>query len=263
MTKIFSKGGLKASIFLAFLSLIFFSCSEKEKYLALKAVEHDTIRIALLFDNQSEIKYELADYFKNFHLIDRFDAEIERFLISDATNFPEKGQILVIGSSSIRLWKSLDADMQPLKTIRRGFGGATIPEVIYYSEQILFPYEPSKIVFYCGENDHYINTPHQIYESFQIMEKLIHKQLPETELYFVSIKPSIARMRMWKKMSITNRIIKKYTEITPKTHYIDVSSAMFNEDYSIKNDIFISDRLHMNEKGYQIWTEIIKPVISE
>ncbi len=193
--------------------------------------------------------------------INRFDREIENFLISDAQNFPKKGQILFTGSSSIRIWKSLQDDMDGLKTIRRGFGGATIPEMINYSEQIIFPYEPSKIIFYCGENDHYINSSYKIYESFQIIERLIHKRLPETELYFVSVKPSIARKKMWKKMSITNRIIKKYTEITPETYYIDVASPMFNDDFSIKKDIFISDKLHMNSKGYDIWTAIIKPIL--
>ncbi len=248
------------NISLFILIIFIFSCNNNQLVSSQKVKKHDTIRISRLFLDNDKIEYDLSNYF-NMSRINRFDREIERFLISDIENFPEKGQILFTGSSSIRIWKSLDSDMSGLKTIRRGFGGATIPESIYYIDEIIFPYEPSKIVFYCGENDHYVNSPYKIYESFQIIEKLIHKRLPETELYFVSVKPSIAREQMWKEMSITNRIIKKYTELTPKTHFIDVSSAMFNDDFSIKNDIFISDKLHMNSKGYEIWTAIIKPVL--
>jgi len=244
-----------------FVIIIFvFSCNNTELVSSQKAKEHDSIRIKRLFLNDDKIEYDLSNYMK-MSRINRFDREIENFLISDAQNFPEKGQILFTGSSSIRIWKSLQEDMDGLQTIRRGFGGATIPEIINYSEQIIFPYEPSKIIFYCGENDHYINSSYKIYESFQIIERLIHKRLPETKLYFVSIKPSIARKTMWKQMSGTNRIIKEYTKITPKTYYIDVASAMFNDNFSIKKDIFISDKLHMNNKGYDIWTAIIKPIL--
>ena len=37
---------------------------------------------------------------------------------------------------------------------------------------------------------------------------------------------------------------------------------MLDENGGIKKDIFIKDKLHLNEKGYKIWANIIKPEIS-
>ena len=41
--------------------------------------------------------------------------------------------------------------------------------------------------------------------------------------------------------------------------FLDVATPMLNEDGSIKDDIFVQDNLHMNAKGYAIWTKVIRP----
>ena len=38
---------------------------------------------------------------------------------------------------------------------------------------------------------------------------------------------------------------------------------MFNEDGTLKEDIFQSDNLHMNRKGYVLWRETLLPVLME
>ena len=40
--------------------------------------------------------------------------------------------------------------MEPLEVLNRGFGGAQISHVIYHFEEIIKPYEPKAIVFFCG-----------------------------------------------------------------------------------------------------------------
>ena len=244
--------------------LFFFSCNnnlENKQIIARKIQFPDTSRITLLFDNQSqEIEYNLSDYF-DMDKIERYDAEIQKFMWADVENMPDTGQILFIGSSSIRIWRSLDADMQPLETIRRGFGGATIPEAIHYSDIIIFPYKPSTIVFYCGENDHAYNNSQEIFETFQIFEKLVHQKLPECNLFFISIKPSIARSHWLRKMFTTNSMILRYCQLTDKTSYIDIANPMFDENSNLRTDIFLNDGLHMNKKGYEIWIKAIKPVL--
>jgi lysophospholipase L1-like esterase len=207
-------------------------------------------------------KFELFNYFdENF--LNRFISEIEFFKKSDKVSFPDSNIILFTGSSSIRMWNTLIEDMQPLTVIKRGFGGATIPEIIFFAENIIFSYQPSVIVFYCGENDLYFNNSVDVYETFQYFEKLIHSKLPETYLYFVSIKPSPSRKHWWKKISMSNRYIQYYCSITESTEYIDVASKMFNNDFSINENIFSDDRLHLNSEGYALWKSIIKPTIEK
>ena len=224
---------------------------------AKKAIQLDTIQIKLLFaQSDNEIEYNLSDYF-DLDYIERYDAEIQKFMLADMIDMPETGQILFVGSSSIRTWKTLHEDMPTLDIVQRGFGGATIPEVIHYSDLIVFPYKPSKIVFYCGENDHIFHNSKMVFETFQIFEKLLHKQLNNTELYFLSIKPSPARYDWWKAMFTTNRLVRQYCQITNNTFYIDIVSDMLDENNKLKTDIFRNDNLHLNKKGYAIWTKII------
>ena len=247
-------------IILIIIILFSISCNTtnvEDTVYAKKVIQRDTVQIKLLYaQSENEIEYDLSDYF-DLDIIERYDAEIQKFMLADMTEMPETGQILFVGSSSIRTWKTLHEDMPSLDIVQRGFGGATIPEVIHYSDLIVFPYEPSKIVFYCGENDHYFHNSEMVFETFQIFEKLLHKQLNNTELYFLSIKPSPARFNRWKAMSTTNRLIKQYCRITEKTYYIDIVSDMMDENSKLKTDIFRNDKLHLNKKGYEIWTKII------
>ena len=61
--------------------------------------------------------------------------------------------IVFTGSSSIRYWSTLAADMSPLPVLNRGFGGSQIDDVTYYAERAVLRYKPRAIVFYAGEND--------------------------------------------------------------------------------------------------------------
>jgi hypothetical protein len=55
--------------------------------------------------------------------VDRSEAEIRRFEESDRTTPPPAGGIVFVGSSSIRMWRSLESDFPGLPVLNRGFGG--------------------------------------------------------------------------------------------------------------------------------------------
>src|SRR5262245_56212571 len=58
----------------------------------------------------------------------QWEKEIHAFEVSDATNPPPNGATLFIGSSSIRLWKTLREDFPGQNVINRGFGGSQIKD---------------------------------------------------------------------------------------------------------------------------------------
>ena len=45
--------------------------------------------------------------------------------------------------------------------------------------------------------------------------------------------------------------------------YIDVASAMLGEDNQPRPDLFAPDGLHLNELGYQLWRDAVRPVLLE
>src|SRR5687767_6833387 len=83
----------------------------------------------------------------------RFAANIEAFLERDRVAPPPQGGILFIGSSIFRQWADLEADMAPLPAFNRAFGGSRTWEVLHYMDEIVLPYKPRVIVYYCGSND--------------------------------------------------------------------------------------------------------------
>ena len=202
----------------------------------------DTILVTKLQKDTFIYEQRLAEFADTSNL-NRFEKEILKFEKLDSTSSFIGNEILFIGSSSIRKWETLQNDMGTLPVIRRGFGGSTIPEIIHYFHRILLPYKPRRIVIYAGENDLTSGSvsPQDVLETLKIFVEMTEFYLPKTNIFFVSIKPSITRKHLWTKMN-----------------YIDVSSSMLDENKEIRKDIFIRDKLHLNEKGYKIWTKIIK-----
>lgn len=195
--------------------------------------------------------------------VTRYEPEIRKFEFDDSVQGLNRHKILFTGSSSIRLWKTLEEDMKPLAVQNRGFGGSTLPEVLHYADRIILPYAPEFIVLYCGENDlaNDVTTTDQVYEDFKLLYRYLRKQLPATHLYYISIKPSVMRWEFWPKFNDANQKIAKFISHHKKCHYIDVASQMLDENGEVLQDIFVEDKLHMNAKGYTIWTGVLKPVL--
>ena len=82
-----------------------------------------------------------------------FENDIQAFEAADRQQMPAKGGVLFVGSSSIRLWKSLKQDFPNLNVINRGFGGSHIIDSVHFYDRIVTPYAPKMIVFYAGTND--------------------------------------------------------------------------------------------------------------
>jgi lysophospholipase L1-like esterase len=56
-------------------------------------------------------------------------------------------------------------------------------------------------------------------------------------------------------------MIKAFLAKQKNSAFINIYDAMLGTDHKPRSDIFIEDNLHMNEKGYAIWQEIIKPYL--
>ena len=193
--------------------------------------------------------------------LSRFEAEIEKMEAEDANRQAQANEILFIGSSSIRMWSSLQRDMAPMPVINRGFGGSTLPEVIHYADRIIFPYEPRLIVLYCGENDISEGaTPQQVAKSFIRLDSMVQEKLPDSQMIYVSMKPSLARWNLWSQYQAGNLLIHQYIDKKPNRFYLESSVPMLLQQ-SPDSTIFIEDGLHMNEKGYRKWTAYIKPLV--
>lgn len=196
---------------------------------------------------------------------ERFEGSIAEFEAQDAEKMPPENAILCIGSSSMRAWhRRIEKDLAPLTVIPRGFGGSVIRDVIHFSDRVVFPYKPRAILLYEGDNDIAANiAPERVADKFSDFFELVHSRLPETRIYVISIKPSVARQHLWASMQEANSLIEGLCEQDELLTFIDASSALLTEDGTPRTDVLVGDNLHMNDTGYDVWTSIIRPVLME
>ena len=205
-----------------------------------------------------------AYYIYQWNKDETFRDEINEFKRLDKKNFPEKGKILFTGSSSIRFWDSLEEDMKPLEVLNRGFGGAQISHVIYHFEEIIKPYDPKAIVFFCGTNDlTALKTPKETLNDFKKFLRLVRNEFGNIKVYVIGIKPSVDRLYLDKEERIFNSSIKLLASQDAYLEYIDVWDSMLGEDGSRMPELFIEDGLHMNKKGYEVWTKQVRKSLSK
>ena len=193
-----------------------------------------------------------------------FIHEIRAFQKADSINKPAKGAILLIGSSSFTKWQNVGDWFPDKRIINRGFGGSSLPDLIRYFDQIVTPYDPVQVVVYCGENDVASSTSitaDTVLKRFSILHGMIRKVYPKVRISFVSLKPSPVRASFLPTVRETNRMIEKFCKSASNTDYIDVFNPMLNADGSFMEELFVSDRLHMNEKGYLIWKKAMEPYL--
>jgi len=190
--------------------------------------------------------------------------EVQAFKKLDSSNFPAAHQILFIGSSSFTMWKDVQQYFPSYPILNRAFGGSSLPDLIQYRYDILYPYQPRQIVIYCGENDFAASdtvSVETVVGRFKTLFYLLRVKYPNTTVAYVSMKPSHSRLQLLPKYKEANMHIRNYLASQNKTSFIDVYSQMLNADGSIMDDIFLQDKLHMNAKGYAIWKKIILPYL--
>lgn len=193
-----------------------------------------------------------------------FWSEISAFSRQDSQLLPGTGMIVFTGSSSIRLWKSLEQDFHGHRVLNRGFGGSTLPDVIRYAREVILKYKPRQVVIYCGENDLAADSSingKTVLKRFKSLSGIIHDSLPETKILFIALKPSPSRIRLLEEIRDANRRIRRYIKPRKYMAYADVFTPMLGPDGLPPERLFVKDRLHMSPEGYKIWTEVVGPLL--
>ena len=194
----------------------------------------------------------------------RFAGDIAAFLEEDRKNSPPPGGILFIGSSIFRLWASLKEQMAPLPVFNRAFGGSQTADLLYYQENIVFPYKPRIIVYYCGSNDINDNIPPEtIFDRFRQFSERVSDHLPDTRLYFVSINRAPQKKDKWDPVDAANALVKAYCARTSRRGYIDVNPALFDRHGKPRIELYQPDQLHFKPEAYVGFTAIIRPVLEK
>jgi len=192
---------------------------------------------------------------------DKWEKDIAAFEEKDKASPPPSNQIVFVGSSSIRMWKSSEA-FPDLKVINRGFGGSEMGDAAKYAERVVLPYKPRIVVVFAGGND--INagkSPEQVADAFKSLVGKVHAALPKTKVYYISLFPNVKRRAQDEKCCKANELIQAYTKSDERLGYIDTASKMRAADGGPRPELLRDDGLHMNDDGYKIWNEMVGAVL--
>ena len=169
--------------------------------------------------------------------------------------------IVFTGSSSIRMWKDLPGLFQNPKIINTGFGGSKASDLLYYLDELVLDFNPSKVIIYEGDND--ISSGHKInfiLKNIKSIIKKIEEKNKYVQIILISAKPSIMRWDLRKKYIQLNKKYKNLALKNNNIHFADIWSQMIDSG-ELKTDIFIEDGLHLNVKGYKIWEKVLRPIL--
>ena len=191
-----------------------------------------------------------------------WERAIRNFEAEDHRSPPAPGSIVFTGSSSVRFWTTLERDMNPLPVVNRGFGGAHLAHVTHFAPRALPPLAPAAVVLYAGDNDLGTwtgKTAATVARDFVQFVELIRKELLETRIYALSIKPSRLRALQWAEQRRANERIAEFAAREPGVDYLDIATPMLGRDGRARRELFGWDGLHLSEEGYRIWTSVVAP----
>jgi len=168
--------------------------------------------------------------------------------------------IVFYGSSSLRLWSTLEEDLAPLNTLNLGFGGSSFGYCLYYFDRIFQDtIKPSRVVIYAGDNDIGRGLdPQIILHRFRKLTDKIREKYPTVKLTFVTIKPSPERNHLLEYTRETNNLIRKELLAIPRSDMINVFDSMLDENGEARPELYQEDQLHLNAYGYRIWKGVFR-----
>lgn len=190
----------------------------------------------------------------------RWEKDVAAFEAIDKTNPPPAGAVLFIGSSNIRLWKTMEKDFAGIPTIKRGLGGCYLADLPTYADRIVVPYKPKVVVISAGGND--INakrTPEQVVASFRELTGKIREKLPDVRIIYLSIGPSHARWSQWPTQTAANKLIEAEIKAGANMEYIDIGPLFLGPDGEPNDELFLADKLHPSDKGNALRAALLKP----
>lgn len=194
-----------------------------------------------------------------------FEKSIIAFEKADSIDFPEKGAIVCVGSSSMRGWHgTIHEDLSPLTIIPRGFGGSNMNDALHYADRIILKYKPRAVVIYEGDNDVAQGiSPEKILATLKKLIAKIYNSDPKCRIYILSVKPCPSRWHLWPQTLKINKLMHEECTRNELLTYIDIATPMLDKDGEPKPEIFQKDNLHMNRQGYILWRNVVRPILKK
>ena len=193
--------------------------------------------------------------------VKRWEKSIAELEALDASESDPSEAILFVGSSSVRRWDDIAIDMAPYHTIRRGYGGAKYSDLVIFAKRLILPHQYRALVIFVGndvtgkETD---RTPDELEQLVNYVVDISHDHRPGAPVFLIEITPTESRFKAWEQVRAANARLRDFALRTPNTYFIATAEHFLRPDGSPRSELFVEDKLHLNEQGYDLWSTLIR-----
>ena len=193
--------------------------------------------------------------------VERWEREIARLAELDKTETHPDDSILFVGSSSVRLWDDIEADMAPYHPIQRGYGGAMWSDVAVFAERLITPHKFRAAVFFVGndirgrDDD---KSPQEVAALCSYVRDVVKDHNPQAPVFFIAVTPTESRFAAWPAIKAANSQVREMCQRTENTYFIGTESIYVDADGRPRPELFRNDKLHLSRDGYIRWAAAIK-----
>ena len=191
---------------------------------------------------------------------------------------PPGGALLLVGSSSVRLWAEsggVTAALAPIPVVARGYGGARYSDLAWFADRLFAPHfaadrEPdgagiAAVALFVG-NDLGAGreqTPAGAAAFVRHTLATLRTLDADVPVLLIAVTPTPARFAKWPGIRAFNGELAAIAADEPGVHYLDSAPAYLNADGTPRGELFREDRLHQNAAGYAVWAGLIKAALAE
>jgi|GEM_PF-365265 len=197
--------------------------------------------------------------------VKRWQAEIEKLDAKQPGGRAPEGSIVFVGSSTIRRWDLLKS-FPDLPVVNHGFGGSQYADAVYFLKPLVEDAQPSTVVLYDGDNDLAAGKPvEQVAADAIAMIYRTRLAVPEARIIVLSVKPSPKRRALVDAQRKLNAMLEGYviTRGDKRLSYVDVGALLLGSEGEPRSDLFVADQLHLNDQGYALWAEKLRPILAQ
>ena len=217
---------------------------------------------------------------------------LEKSIIAYEQEPIEKGKILFYGHSLFTRWGSpkwgyrrMDEDIRmkdgSLAVVNHGFGTSTSEEQLYFYDRMVRPWEPRALVIATYANDAmYGYGPEQTMANLSKMLHWARTDFPGIKLFVVQPHPTPSGKDSklpdkWNNGANKRKYFLEMLDIYEQTHDDTKIIRLWNQPelfetpedvgnfHKVREDIFVEDRVHPNQAGYDIFGRIFREALDE
>lgn len=175
--------------------------------------------------------------------------------------------LLFFGSSSIRRWDTMNVDMVPYPSINCGYGGAKYVDMVLFADRIFKLHQYRALVLFAandvkvlkdGDRKDGNSSTEEIRCCVEEIIRISKSQQPDAPIFIIEVTPTESRFAVWDQSRKINATLREIALTTANTWFVPTAEHYLNADGTPKSEYFVDDKLHLNQKGYEMWAGVIK-----